>query len=100
MLNRKNTKEDNYNFTSVQLKFFACELKEAGGFDELMIKKQSIERNEGCTTILKYNDIEKYKKIYLTGIYSPFRQEFNTNVPYAFWTQLYIALKTKYLKMK
>ena len=79
--------------TKAQISFFAEELQEAGGFDELMIKKKAIEKNEGKIYTFTYKDIEKYKETYLTGVYEKLRPYFNTKVPYAFWSQLYIALK-------
>ena len=79
--------------TKAQLSLFSKELEEAGGFDELMIKKKAIEKNEGKIYTFTYNDIEKYKETYLTGVYKKLRPYFNTKVPYAFWSQIYITLK-------
>ena len=79
--------------TKAQLALFKKELQEAGGFDELMIKKKAIEKNEGKIYTFTYKDIERYKETHLTGVYKKLRLHFNTKVPYAFWSQLYIALK-------
>ncbi len=80
--------------TKAQLKFFAEELEEAGSFDNLMIIKKAIERDDyGKIYTFTYKEIEKYKEIHLTGAYEKLRPYFNTRVPYAFWSQLYIALK-------
>ena len=79
--------------TKSQLSFFAKELQEAGGFDELMIKKKAIEKNNGKIYIFTYQDFEKYKEIHLIGVYKSLRPAFITKVPYSFWSQLYIALK-------
>jgi len=91
----KNNKSTNrkLKITKNQLSFFAKELEEAGGFDELMIIKKAIERNEGKIYTFTYKDIDKYKETHLVGIYEKLRPCFNTKVPYAFWSQLYIALK-------
>jgi hypothetical protein len=88
------SKSKPYPISSIQLSFFAKELQDAGGFDELMLKKKAIERINGSTMIKKYEDIRRYKRIYINGIYKPLQPYFNTKVPYAFWSQLYLALKT------
>ena len=93
MIKNNKTKTRKLKITKAQLSFFAKELEEAGGFDELMIKKKAIEKNEGKIYTFTYNDIEKYKETHLIGIYEKLRPYFNTKVPYAFWSQLYIALK-------
>ena len=80
--------------TKKQLNFFAEELEQAGSFDDLMILKKAIERDEkGKIYTFTYKNIDKYKESYLTGVYEKLRPHFNTKVPYAFWSQLYIALK-------
>ncbi len=80
--------------TKTQLKFFEDELKELGSFDDLMIKKKAIERDKnGKIYTFTYQDIQKYKETHLIGVYEKLRPYFNTKVPYAFWSQLYIALK-------
>lgn len=76
-----------------QLNFFEKEINTAGGFDELMIQKQALESKDSSTYILTYNNINEYKKIYLTGVYKSLCPYFKTNVPYSFWSQLYILLK-------
>lgn len=93
MLKPKKTKTKKIRITKNQLAFFAEELEEAGGFDELMIAKKAIEKNEGKIYTFTYKDIEKYKETHLIGEYEKLRPYFNTKVPYAFWSQLYIALK-------
>jgi hypothetical protein len=80
--------------TKAQLKLFAQELEEAGSFDNLMIKKKAIERDDyGKIYTFTYKDIEMYKDIHLCGVYEKLRPYFNTRVPYAFWSQLYVGLK-------
>jgi len=80
-------------FTSSQLSFFAKELKEAGGFDELMITKKALERIDGRSLIITYQNAKDYREKYLKGKYRSLRPYFNTKVPYSFWSQLYIALR-------
>jgi len=89
----KNKKTEQYIFSKIQLSFFAKELNEAGGFDDLMLKKKAIERIDGRTVITTYNNIEKYKESFLTGRYKSLRPVYNTKVPYSFWCQFYIAIK-------
>ena len=93
MIKNNKTINRKLKITKAQLSFFAKELEEAGGFDELMIKKKAIEKNEGKIYTFTYNDIEKYKETHLIRVYEKLRPYFNTKVPYAFWSQLYIALK-------
>ena len=92
---KKNQNQNNEKniFSKTQLAFFAKELKEAGSFDDLMIKKKAIERADGRTLIFTYQNIAKYRETHLIGAYKSLRPYFNTKVPYSFWTQLYIALK-------
>jgi len=86
-------KSKNYIFSKSHLSFFAKEMKEAGGFEDLMLKKKSIERIDGRTVINIFPDIEKYKDSFLTGKYKSLRSDYKTKVPYSFWSQFYIALK-------
>mgnify|MGYP001597942674 CR=1 FL=1 len=80
-------------FSKIHLSLFAKELREAGGFDELMIIKKALERVDGRSYILSYQNIKEYKKQYLIGKYRGLRSFFNTKVPYSFWSQLYLALR-------
>lgn len=77
------------------LLFFEKEIKKAGGFDELMIKKNALERVDGHSYIIKYQNAENYRTKFLTGKYRVLRPFYNTKVPYSFWSQLYMALKKK-----
>lgn len=79
-------------FTKEQVKHFLNELKEAGGVEELMIKKQSITKSEEKTFIVSYKNIEEYKQKHLTGIYENLRDIYKTEVPYVFWSKLYDKL--------
>jgi len=91
----KNLYYKNYPYSRGQLTFFAKEIKEAGGFDELMIRKQALEAREDSSFILTFDNIEEYKEKYLSGVYETLCPFFNTKVPYSFWSQLYIAIKRK-----
>jgi len=79
-------------FTGEQLNHFINELKESGGVDELMLEKEAIKKDGETPTILNYENIEEYKNKYLTGIYESLRKDFNTTVPYVFWSRLYEVL--------
>jgi hypothetical protein len=99
-MTKHNISNNTPEFTFMQvmpssLSTFAEELKEAGGFDELMITKQALEQKEDCYSIPRYENVEEYKEKYLTGKYKTLRPYYNTRVPYSFWSQLYIALKKK-----
>jgi hypothetical protein len=93
MTNSKKHENKPNTFSKIQLSLFADELKEAGGFDELMISKKALERVNGRSYILSYQNSKEYKKQYLTGKYRGLRPFFNTKVPYSFWSQLYLAVR-------
>lgn len=98
MIKIKNTVNKSSHLTSIQimpsaLSFFVQELKEAGGFDELMILKKALERIDERSVILTYPNAKDYREKYLTGLYRPLRPYYNTKVPYSFWSQLYIVFK-------
>lgn len=80
-------------YTSSQINFFVKEIKEAGGFDELMISKKALEKVDERYSIITYQNTKEYKEKYLKGKYRSLRPFFNTKVPYSFWSQLYIALR-------
>ena len=79
-------------FTREQLQYFKKEIEQAGGTDELMIKKEALEKVEGMTMIRTYNDIEGYKEKYLISVYESLRPIYTTEVPYVFWNRLYVQL--------
>ena len=81
-----------YPYTFDQLNFFQKEIEEAGGVDELMIKKEALERTNGTTIIAIYKDIEGYRKKHLTGVYESLATNYNTEVPYVFWSKLFEML--------
>ena len=98
MTKNKNIKNKQLHLTSIHimpsaLSFFSKELIEAGSFDELMISKKALERIDGHSYIITCQNIDDYKEKYLAGKYRTLRPYFNTKIPYAFWTQLYVALK-------
>lgn len=85
--------EKTYPYTFDQLKQFKREIEEAGGVDELMIKKEALKRTNGSINIVKYEDIEGYKKKYLAGVYESLRPIYKSEVPYVFWSRLYELLQ-------
>lgn len=89
-----------FTITLNQLKFFAKEINEAGGFDELMIKKQALEPQNGAYAILTYENEDEYKKKFLIKSYRSLRHYYKTKVPYSFWSQLYMALRRKTILSK
>ena len=60
--------EKTYPYTFDQLRQFKKEIEEAGGTDELMFRKRALKRKNGMLTIVKYPDIEMYKKNTLSEI--------------------------------
>lgn len=79
-------------FTKEQLLYFKKEIEQAGGTDELMVKKEALEYVEGMTLISIYKDIEGYKEKHLIGVYESLRPIYITEVPYVFWNRLYVQL--------
>ena len=82
-----------YPYTFDQLRFFEKEIKEAGGVDELMIRKEALKRQNDMTMITTYYDVEGYRQKYLIGVYESLRTNYHTEVPYVFWSKLYEMLK-------
>jgi len=82
-----------YPYTFDQIRQFKKEIEDAGGIDELMIKKKALKRSKGTTIILRYKDIEGYKKKYITGVYESLQNNYATEVPYVFWSKLYELLQ-------
>ncbi|MBP6977621.1 MAG: hypothetical protein KBB71_04835 [Lentimicrobiaceae bacterium] len=81
-------KTKTYPYTLNQLKYFQKEIKKAGGFDELMIQKEALKRDNHLTFIAIYPDKEKYRQKFLIGIYQPLQVYYQTEVPYVFWSRL------------
>jgi hypothetical protein len=105
MIKTKNTVNKKNHLTSIRispsiLSFFAKELKEAGGFDELMITKKALERVDERSIIMTYPNAKDYREKYLTGKYRILHPYYKTKVPYSFWCQLYIAFKNNYCPSK
>ncbi len=82
-----------YPYTKNQLKYFKREIKKAGGFDELMVQKEALTRDHNMTFIKIYRDKEKYREKFLIGVYESLRANYNTEVPYVFWSRLYEMLQ-------
>jgi hypothetical protein len=80
-------------FTTKQLRFFRREIERAGGTDELMLEKEALKIEDQRTIIARYEDKEKYKEKFLTGVYAPLREHYDTEVPYVFWSRLYEMLR-------
>ena len=89
-----------FPFTKEHIKEFKRELKFAGGFDELMLKKHAIQRKMGMKYIGLYTDIEKYKNNFLTGVYESLRPMYDTEMPYIFWSDLNEIISAKKAKKR
>lgn len=87
----QNTKT--YPYTFDQLRFFEKEIKEAGGIDELMLKKEALIQKNDMTIIATHKDMEAYRQKYLVGVYESLRTNFHTEIPYVFWSKLYEMMK-------
>ncbi len=83
------------HFSYGQLKYFAKELEEADGFNELMFRKRAFIRKNGSIFIAIYENINEYKEKYLTGEYESLRSIYKTKIPYTFWSKLYLELKKR-----
>ncbi len=81
-----------FPFTKAQLRFFRRELGKAESTDELMKQKEALKTDDSTTVIAIYKDQQEYKEKFLTGVYEPLREYYNTDVPYVFWSKLYDAL--------
>ncbi len=57
-----------------------------------MIEKLALKEERGTKYIALYNDIEKYKRKYLTGVYQSLWPMYDTEMPYIFWLDLYEML--------
>ena len=52
-----------YSFTLEQLKYFESEIEEAGGVEELMLRKEALKIFKDMTMIAIYKDIEDYSRM-------------------------------------
>ncbi len=86
----KNLKSDidTFPFTERHLKKLRREIREAGDFHELMIRKEALERKNGMKYIPHYYDIEGYRKKHLTGVYASLREFYDTDIPFLFWSEM------------
>lgn len=71
-------------------------MKLAGDFDTLMRNKLALKTKDGMTMIALYKNIEEYKNKFLVGGYATLRPYYNTEVPYVFWSKLYMTLVKRY----
>ncbi|MBN4051394.1 hypothetical protein JYU16_01120 [bacterium AH-315-M05] len=94
---RDTTEKEKINeplFTWEQLVEFSRELRKAGSFDKLMLKKEAIRREGGSTEIVRHPDREAYAKRHWTGVYAePEHHPYKTDVPYVYWSQMYEELE-------
>lgn len=87
-------------FTKVQLNAFKKELKQAGGFDALMLKKEALKAKLQMKYICLQKNIEDYRSKFLIGIYEPLKKYYDTEVPYVFWSAMRNRLSAKSKKKK
>ena len=88
----ENTNSKTSPFTEDHLIKFRNELDDAGSFFKLMLRKKAISRRMGMKYIRIHNDIEKYKRKYLTGGYTSLHEVYETEMPYIFWNEMYEVL--------
>jgi hypothetical protein len=92
----KNQKEANtFPFTESHIKKFKSELEQAGGFEELMVKKKAMKKENEITFVTTFDEIESYKKAFLTGEYESLQPFYDTEMPYTFWIELYRILQRR-----
>jgi len=82
-----------FPFNERQLKYFGNEIDKAGGFHELMFKKNALERRRGMKFISNYKNKSIYRRKYLIGLYKPLRQYYDTEIPFTFWSVMYDMLQ-------
>ena len=87
---------DIFPFTELQIKKFKAELDDAGSFESLMIKKHALKNDKTSTYVATVNNIEKYKRTFLTGGYRSLQPFYDTEMPYIFWTELYEIVQKRY----
>ncbi|TAL63192.1 MAG: hypothetical protein EPN85_00710 [Bacteroidetes bacterium] len=85
-----------YPFSPEQLCKLESEIEKAGDFEKLMFKKKALKKEDGTMVVAVYEDIEKYKELFLTEEYESLRSIYDTQVPWSFWGALYESL----IKMK
>ncbi len=85
--------DDIFPFTREQLEKFRDEIEEAGGFENLMSKKKAIIKRGDIEDVATYKNIQSYKRKYLTGVYVPLREMYDTEMPFVFWNDMYEMLQ-------
>ena len=95
---QKETEPKPYPYTLEMLHFFLKEIQDAGGVDELMLKKCALKKNGESTLIARYKNIEEYKEKFINGVYEPLQIYYTTEVPYVFWSLMFEALKKSKIK--
>jgi len=80
---------ETFPFNHYHFRKFNQELKTAGSFDALMLKKEALKREGGMKFIRLYYNKEEYKQKYLKGVYSDLRSMYDTEMPYVFWGDLH-----------
>lgn len=91
---QKNISPDTFPFSTNQLKKFKEELDAAGGFDELMVIKNALNRKADKEYTVQYHDdVEAYREKFLTGEYESLREFYDTEIPYSFWSTFYETLR-------
>ncbi len=94
----KNTKQkelDTFPFTEIHIKKFKEELDQAGGFENLMVKKMALKKEDGMTFVALFSDIESYRQSFLRGAYESLQEFYDTEIPYEFWAELNRAVELK-----
>lgn len=80
--------DDIFPFTEIQLKKLEKEIDNAGSFDKLMIQKKALSIKDGIKYISSFTDIEGYKGQFLTGVYKPLQEMYDTEIPLVFWSDM------------
>lgn len=83
-----------YPYTPAQLSRFAEEIRLAGGFKNLMLKKEALQKRNALQYSLCYHNPYAYEDKYLVDVYKPLRHLFKTETPYTFWNEMYQKLKS------
>ncbi len=83
-------------YSPQQLAYFEAEIKEAGSFELLMVKKEAmLQKNRIEFTVLKQDRVS-YPLKHLTGIYKSLRPLYNTDTPFTFWVAMHQKLQWCY----
>ncbi|MBK9638161.1 MAG: hypothetical protein IPO63_10220 [Bacteroidetes bacterium] len=75
-------------------------MKKAGGFYELMYKKEAIILRRGLKIVAIKYDIDAYKMKYIKGIYNELKPFYDCEIPILFWLELFTAQFTHLRKFK